>query len=177
MQQRIMIVDDEENVLAALQRVCRDQKNWDIEIYNNPDDALKRAQTTNFDLFLSDYRMPQMNGVQFLAAIKNQQPDAMRLILSGQTDREGLLAAINEAEIYHFIDKPWFDNELLTVLQQALSYRDILLENRILANQVREQKHELSMRKFALEKYKEQHPDLFKIEWADDGSIILDEKI
>lgn len=175
MQQRLMIVDDEQNVLTALLRICRGQKQWDIETYTDPDDALKRAQTTNFDLFLSDYRMPQMNGVEFLTAIKNLQPDAMRLILSGQTDREGLLGAINEAEIYHFIDKPWFDDDLIKVLQQALSYRDILLENRILADQVREQQHELTKRKLALEKYKAHHPDLFKIDWAEDGSIILDD--
>ncbi|VAW98104.1 hypothetical protein MNBD_GAMMA22-1174 [hydrothermal vent metagenome] len=175
MQQRLMMVDDEENVLTALQRVCRSQKQWQIETYTDPNEALKRAITTNFDLILSDYRMPQMTGVQFLSKIKNQQPDAMRLIISGQTDREGLLGAINEAEIYHFIDKPWFDEDLLSILQQALSYRDILLENRLLANQVREQQHELSMRKLALEKYKNQHPDLFKIKWADDGSIIFDE--
>ncbi len=173
--QRLMMVDDEENVLAALQRVCRMQKQWEIEIYSDPEAALSRAQTANFDLFLSDYRMPQMNGVQFLSEVKKLQPDAMRLILSGQTDREGLMAAINEAQIYRFIDKPWQEHDLLTTLQQALSLRDVLLENRILANQVREQQKELDQRKLALEKYKDRHPDLFAIEWAADGSIILAE--
>jgi response regulator RpfG family c-di-GMP phosphodiesterase len=171
-----MIVDDEKNVLSALQRVCRGQKQWDIEIYHDPQTALKRAQTTCFDLFLADYRMPQMNGVQFLSAIKQRQPDAMRLILSGQTDREGLLSAINEAQIYHYIDKPWQDHELLAVLHQALDYHDVLLENRMLANQVRDQQKELGQRKLALEKYRIQHPDLFKVEWTADGSIILDEE-
>lgn len=173
--QRLMMVDDEENVLSALQRVCRGQKQWEIEIYNDPEAALSRAQTANFDLFLSDYRMPQMNGVQFLSEVKELQPDAMRLILSGQTDHEGLMAAINEAQIYRFIDKPWQEHDLLTTLQQALSLRDVLLENRILANQVREQQKELEQRKLALDKYKNRHPDLFAIEWAEDGSVILDD--
>ena len=110
--QRLMMVDDEENVLSALQRVCRGQKQWEIEIYNDPEVALSRAQTANFDLFLSDYRMPQMNGVQFLSKVKELQPDAMRLIISGQTDREGLMGAINEAQIYRFIDKPWQEHDL-----------------------------------------------------------------
>ncbi len=175
--QRLMIVDDEENVLSALQRVCRGQKQWEIEIYNDPEVALSRAQTANFDLFLSDYRMPQMNGVQFLSKVKELQPDAMRLIISGQTDREGLMGAINEAQIYRYIDKPWQEHDLLTTLQQALSLRDVLLENRILANQVREQQKELDQRKLALEKYKDKHPDLFTVEWASDGSIVLAEDI
>lgn len=172
---QLMIVDDEKNVLSALQRVCREQKQWEIEIYSDPQLALKRAQTANFDLFLSDYRMPQMNGVQFLCEVKELQPDAMRLILSGQTDREGLLNAINEAAIYRFIDKPWQEQDLLAILHQALDYHDVFLENRILANQVREQQKELDQRKLALEKYKIQHPDLFKIAWAEDGSIVLDD--
>ncbi len=172
---QLMIVDDDTNVLSALQRVCRGQKQWEIEIYSDPQVALKRAQIANFDLFLSDYRMPQMNGVQFLCEVKELQPDAMRLVLSGQTDREGLLNAINEAEIYRFIDKPWQDHDLLAILHQALDYHDIFLENRILANQVREQQKELDQRKLALEKYKVQHPDLFKIAWAEDGSIVLDD--
>ena len=175
MMHRLMIVDDEENMLKALQRVCRNQKQWEIETFNDPQQALKRARTTSFDLFLSDYRMPQMNGAQFLSETKQMQPEAMRLILSGQTDRAGLLSAINEAEIFRFIDKPWQDDELLVILHQALGYRDILLENRILANQVREQQKELDQRKLALEKYKDKHPDLFKVEWAGDGSIMLDE--
>ncbi len=175
MMHRLMIVDDEKNILNALQRVCHMQKQWEIEIYSDPRQALKRAQTSNFDLFLSDYRMPQMNGAQLLTKIKQLQPDAMRLILSGQTDRAGLLTAINDAEIYRFVEKPWADDELLSLLHQALNYHDILLENRMLANQVREQQAELDQRKLALEKYREQHPDLFKIEWAADGSIVLDE--
>lgn len=175
MKHRLMIVDDEENVLNALQRVCRNQKQWEIETFNDPQQALKRAQTSSFDLFLSDYRMPQMNGVQFLTEAMQLQPDAMRLILSGHTDRSGLLSAINEAEIYRFIDKPWQDDELLVILHQALGYRDVLLENRILANRIREQQKELDQRKLALEMYKAQHPDLFKVDRAEDGSIMLDE--
>lgn len=173
--QRLMVIDDEENILNALQRVFREQQDWEVELYNDPLQALQRARTTSFDLVLSDYRMPQMNGVEFLCEVKELQPDAMRLILSGQTDREGLLGAINDAQIYRFIDKPWQDYDLMVTLQQALSFREMLLENRILANQVREQQQELDQRKRALENYKDSHPDLFKVEWAADGSIVLDE--
>lgn len=173
--QRIMIVDDEKNILASLQRLFREQNEWEVELYDDPLLALKRARTASFDLVLSDYRMPQMTGVEFLCEVKKLQPDSMRLILSGQTDREGLLRAINEAQIFRFIDKPWQDYDLLAALQQALDFQAVLHENRILANQVREQQQELDHRKLALEKYKTSHPDLFKVEWAADGSIVLGE--
>ncbi len=147
---RIMIVDDEENILRALKRALDHQFDWSIETYNQPAEALKRAQTTAFDLFLSDYRMPEMDGVQLLTKIKQLQPEAMRLILSGHTDITALTSAINQAEIYRFISKPWEDYDLITTLLQALIHRDILTENRRLADQVREQQRELDKRKQAL---------------------------
>jgi len=172
---RLMIVDDEKNVLTALQRLCRAHTSWEIETYSQPEAALKRAQSANFDLFLTDYRMPKMNGAKFLSEIKLLQPKAMRIILSGQTDRKGLLKAINDAEIYRFIEKPWLDDYLLAAIRQALDFHDILLENSILADQVREQQTELTQRKLALEKYKLAHPDLLFVDWDDDGSVILNE--
>ncbi|MCW9023825.1 MAG: response regulator [Gammaproteobacteria bacterium] len=172
---QIMLVDDEENILKALERIFRGQTDWEIESYSNVKDALKRAQVTNFDLFLSDYRMPEMNGVEFLSEVKNLQPNSMRLILSGHTDLEALLGAINNAEIYRFVTKPWQDYELISTIKQALAFRDVLVENRHLADQVRAQQKELDKRKQILEQYKNQHPELFSVDWATDGSIILSE--
>lgn len=170
----IMLVDDEENILKALKRVLGRQDNLAIETYMRPSEALKRARTTSFDLFLSDYRMPEMDGVEFLTEIKDLQPESMRMILSGHTDLTALMGAINQAEIYRFIPKPWQDYELIATIMQALQYRDILLENRLLADQVREQQQELNKRKNVLDRYKEQHPELFVVEWSADGSILLD---
>ena len=133
---RIMLVDDEENILNSLNRALRKQRDWEIETYDKPTEALKRARTTSFDLFLSDFRMPDMNGVQFLTEIRELQPESMRLILSGYTDLEALVGAINQAEIYRFITKPWQDLEVIATIGQALQFRDILVENRRLADQV-----------------------------------------
>jgi len=172
---RIMIVDDEENILKSLRRLLRGQKDWEIEDHSDPREALRSARVSNFDLFLSDYRMPELNGVEFLTEVKNLQPDAMRLILSGHTDLEALLAAINQAEIYRFVTKPWEDYDILMILQQALAYHDVLVENRYLANQVREQQVELDKRKSTLDRLMAAHPGLFEVNWGADGSIILDE--
>ena len=170
-----MLVDDEENIIKALQRVLRREKDWEVESYSSVHDAVKRAKTANFDLILSDYRMPEMDGVEFLTAVKEFQPSAMRIILSGFTDLEALMGAINQAEIYRFICKPWQDNDLLISIKQALKHHDILLENKILADQVRHQEKELKRRESALNKIQDKHPELMKVNWSADGSIILDD--
>lgn len=173
---KIMIVDDEPNILNSLKRIFNKEKDIEIETYDKPKDALKRAQTSLFDLFISDYRMPEIDGVEFLTETKKLQPESMRIILSGYTDLDALLGAINQAHIYRFISKPWDDYGLITTVKQALEYRNILVENRRLADTVREQLEELNKRKTTLEKLQEEHPTLVEINWADDGSIIVDDE-
>ena len=171
---RIMIVDDELNILNSLNRVLKRKKEWEIETYENVADALKRVQTMTFELVISDYKMPGMDGVEFLNEVKTFQPDAMRVILSGFTEMEALLDAINRAEIFRYICKPWDDHDLIGTITQALEYREVLVENRRLADQVRQQQEELRNRKSELERLAEEHPALVELNWAADGSIIVD---
>jgi DNA-binding NtrC family response regulator len=130
---RILLVDDEQNVLNALKRELADV--YEIETFSNPAEALRRCSEVNFDLVISDYQMPGMNGIEFLKQFGKLQPDASRLILSGQADSGVLANAINETHIYRFIDKPWDRAELAGTLAQALNYRKALLENRQLTQQ------------------------------------------
>ena len=170
-----MLVDDEENILNALRRCLNKYDNWEIEIYNSGADALRRAQVSTFDLFISDFRMPEMNGVEFLSQAKQLQPNAVRVILSGYTDLEALMGAINEAEIFRFINKPWNDNELILTIEQALKYKDMMTENLYLANQVREQREQLSKTDTLLAKLEQDSPGITQVNWSDDGSIIINE--
>lgn len=172
---RIMLVDDEKNVLNALSRLMRRKEDWELEAYTDPLAALRRSRTTTFDLFFSDYRMPEMDGVAFLQGTKALQPEAMRIVLSGYADLEGVMGAINAAEIYRFLVKPWQDFDVLITIEHALKARDYLTENRRLADQVREQQRELQLHKTALEQLEQKHPGLTKVNWGSDGSIILDE--
>lgn len=171
----IMIVDDEENILKALKRIINHNKDWNVEIYTNAEEALSRIMDKKFDLYLSDYKMPNIDGISFLTAVKNIQPDSIRIILSGYTDLDALMGAINQAEIYRFITKPWNDAYLIKALEQALEYRNMLVENQRLADQVRNQKLLLDKQKQILEGYKSKHPDIFNVEWDFDGSIIINE--
>ncbi len=176
MMYQIMLVDDEENILKALKRVLSKEYEIVIETFIKPEEALIHARTKKFDLFLSDFRMPVMDGVKFLTEVKILQPESMRLILSGYTDLDALMGAINDAEIYRFITKPWQDYELVSTIKQALEFKDIQVENQRLADQVRDQQNELDKRKQVLDSYIEKHPELFKVNWTDDGSIVLDDE-
>ena len=173
---RILLLDDEKNVISALSRLLRKNRDWEVAAFTDPQEALHNAKSTRFDLFFSDYRMPIMDGVKFLQETKKLQPDAIRIILSGFAELEGLMGAINQAEIYRFLVKPWDDLDVTMTIEQALQARDYLAENRCLADQVRVQKGELDRHKHALEQLEQQHPGLTKVNWAEDGSIILDDR-
>jgi DNA-binding NtrC family response regulator len=170
-----MIVDDEENILNSLNRILKREHDFEIVAHTNPHAALADANRTQFSLFLSDYRMPSMDGVEFLVNTKQTNPHAMRLIISGAADFTALMDAINQAEIYRFISKPIQVQELLQTLRQALYTYDLMEENRQLSALVKQQQSELENREHALKQFAEQHPTLANVQWEDDGSIIIDE--
>ncbi len=133
---RVMLVDDEENVLRALVRVLRREK-LEVETYTSAPEALRRLEVIPFDVIVADYRMPEMNGVEFLTQAKRLQPQTMRLILSGMADRDALEKAINQAEIYRFVSKPWDDDELRNLISATLEERHRRTEDQLLAEQAR----------------------------------------
>lgn len=135
---RILLVDDEQNVLNALRREL--QGDFEIEMFNDPRLALQRCRETTFDLVLADYKMPEMNGVEFLRQFGELQPDAARLMLSGQADFSALTNTINQVHIFRFLAKPWDQAELAATLAEALHHREQMLENRRLAQTVRMQR-------------------------------------
>lgn len=171
---RIMIVDDEENVLKALQRSLRSET-CEIETYTDGASALKRAMVANCEMIISDYRMPGMNGVELLKEIKELQPDAVRIILSGYADIDVILAAINDAEIYRFILKPWHTEELKVTVERALAHRAVIVENRHLAERVRSQTALLNRQQEELARLEAQNPGITQVKWGADGSIVLDD--
>ena len=172
---RILIVDDEENVVNSLKRSLRKIDNWEVTTFTSGTEALQYANSISFDLIISDFRMPEMNGVEFLSQVKKIQPNTARIILSGYTDLEALIGAINEAEIFRFISKPWNDYELILTIEQSLKYKDILTENELLASQVREQNDKLNLAEQLLTKLEKESPGITKVNWSDDGSITIDD--
>jgi len=179
---RILIVDDEESILKSLQRVLRlapctyGNKTFALEVqaFSSPQAALDAAHREDFDLFMSDYRMPGMDGVEFLKAAKAVQPDAARLILSGYADLNALMRAVNEVGIDRFIGKPWNDYELMSAIGQALAHRELLLENRQLANLVRLEMGDTTAEQLEAERLEKIEPGITEVNWGPDGSVVLD---
>lgn len=134
---RIMVVDDEPNIVSAVQRELNtppfDDYDYTAEGFTDPLQALERAREVSFEAVISDYRMPVMDGVEFLGRLAQIQPDCMRIVLSGQTDLDALMRLVNEGRIYGFIGKPWQAHQLKMMLAQALDYEGIVAENRRLA--------------------------------------------
>jgi DNA-binding NtrC family response regulator len=136
---RVLIVDDEQSVLNALRREL--YGTYQIETFDKPEEALEHCLHAQFDLVIADYQMPGMNGIEFLKRFGKLQPDAVRLVLSGQAGFGAMVDSINEAHIYRFIDKPWDSAELAATLVQGLAHRAMLLENRRLAELCRKERH------------------------------------
>lgn len=166
---RIMIVDDEQGILSALRRLlvrtpCRYGSltyALEVETFESPVAALDRACAAHFDLVLSDYHMPQMNGVEFLRQIKEIQPDAARMILSGCNDINVINQSIHGAGIYGMLPKPWNDYFLMSMIAQALNHRDLLLENRALAGRVASACEQAASTNL-----------VEPVEWSPDGSMV-----
>ena len=121
--------------------------------------------------------MPGMNGVQFLKAFREIQPDASRLILSGYADLNGLIGAINEAGICRFISKPWNDYELTATLGQVLALRELTLENQRLADQARLTTGAISAEEIERKRLEAMEPGITHVTWGPDGSVLLDETL
>ena len=119
---KIMALDDDKFILASLQRSLRKEKNWQVETFFDVKDALANAQHQRYDLFLSDYQMPGIDGIKFLTLIKELQPISIRIILSGQDGIELVQQAIKEADIYTFVNKPVQQLELINVISEALQH-------------------------------------------------------
>ncbi|MBU6953286.1 response regulator [Hahella sp. HN01] len=168
----LAIIDDEENVLRAMQRILR-KKPWKVLTFNDPYEAFDALKKEPVDLVISDYRMPEINGVELLNALKEIRPDALRILLSGQADIDGVTSAINDAEIYRFISKPWSDEDLLMTLENALEHNALVRENRRLLDLVRKQEGALKKQLEELQRLEAATPGITQVSWNEDGSIDL----
>ena len=178
---RVLLVDDDASVLKALRRLLTltpctagDHRfRLQIDAFDSPAAALAMAHQRPYDLVLSDYRMPGMSGTDFLIAFRDIQPNAVRLILSGYADLNGLIKAINDAGIQRFIAKPWNDYELVSAVAQALALRDLALENERLADQVRVSQGALSPQEAEMKRLEREEPGIAHVVWDSDGSVVL----
>ena len=115
----ILFVDDEKNILSSLKRLFRPLID-NIIIAESGAEALQLLNSTAVDIVVSDMRMPEMDGAQFLEQVAQKWPDTIRILLTGYADISSTIDAINKGSIYRYISKPWEDNDIRLTVQHAL---------------------------------------------------------
>ncbi len=140
---RILFVDDEQSVLNIMERIFLYD---DYEVITAPSGSEGLAvfeKVSPIHIVISDYRMPEMNGVEFLEKVYNGWPDTVRIILSGYADLEAVISAINRGHIYKFISKPWNNNDLKVTVSNALERYFLRKKNKKLTESLLEKNEEL----------------------------------
>ncbi len=134
----VLFVDDEPNILKAVQRLLRHEP-IQVLCASRGQEALDLLDQQTVHVVVSDQRMPEMSGVDLLAAVRERHGDAVRMMMTGYTDMHIAVDAINRGEIYRLITKPWNDDELKATLRSAFDHFDLKQEIRRLNRVTREQ--------------------------------------
>ncbi len=142
-QRTLLLVDDEENIVAALRRLLR-VEGWLVLSATSAEQALQLMARHEVDVILSDQRMPGMTGVELLRRAKELYPHTIRLVLSGYTELQSITDAINEGAIYKFLAKPWDDEQLRGHLREAFALKEMADQNRRLDREVQAANRELA---------------------------------
>lgn len=125
----ILIVDDEEMVLTSIRAFLSLETEYEVMPFSDPEEAAAYLEKNPSDVIVSDYLMPKMNGIQFLAKAKQLQPETPRVLLTGHADKQSAIRAINEVNLFQYLEKPWDNAQLLLVINGAIDrarlYRDL----------------------------------------------------
>jgi DNA-binding NtrC family response regulator len=177
---RLLLLDDERSILNALARVInriapeRLGVPCEIRAFTEPAEALASLQDEPYDLIITDFRMPTMTGLDFLREAIRHQPHIARIIISGQADLPTVVAAINDAQVFRFVGKPWDDGELQLAVIQALHVYALGRENQRLADLVRVQQGTISRQEAVLRELEAECPGITRVERDETGAIYLD---
>lgn len=127
----ILVVDDEVRSLETLQRILEDE--FDVRMAATVAEAERILEREWVQIILCDQRMPETTGVEFLKQVREKWPEVIRMIISGYTDSEDIISALNEAGIYQYITKPWHPDNLLITLKNAAQLFELQRQNEALA--------------------------------------------
>jgi response regulator RpfG family c-di-GMP phosphodiesterase len=125
----VLLVDDEVMVATALRSFLQLETPYRVLTFTSPHEALDCLQSEPVDVAVADFMMPEMDGIQFLSAVRKHRPATTRILLTGYADKENAIRAINEAGLYYYLEKPW-DNEHLRLVvrngvERASLFRDL----------------------------------------------------
>lgn len=148
---KILFVDDEPNILKTLSRLMS-LEDFECTFAQSGKEGLEIIKNDPHDVVVSDMRMPEMNGDEFLTQVKAIHPNSIRFILSGYADFNSMMNALNHGGVQQFISKPWDDDVLIQKLKEAIEFVKIRKERDILMNLTRQQAEELREANQSLER-------------------------
>nr|WP_298142762.1 response regulator [uncultured Pseudomonas sp.] len=114
----VLLVDDERYILMSLSSLFR--STYRVLSTTDPNEALEIVRRENVDVIVSDQRMPQMLGAELLSRVRKVSPGTMRILLTGYSDLASVVSSINEGEVFRFINKPWVNDEMRTLVASAV---------------------------------------------------------
>ena len=137
----LLVVDDEPDLVQSVQDLLR----FDFKVLGatRAADGLRIMEREPVHIVMTDQRMPEMSGVEFLKVLRESYPDTTRLLFTGYADIKAVTDAINQGNVYRYISKPWEPHELREVLRQAVEYHDLLSERKRLLAEVQETNRQL----------------------------------
>ncbi len=147
---KLLLVDDEPNILTSLNRLLR-AEGYVIRTAESGAQALELMAEEPADVIISDMRMPAMNGAEFLKRARDGWPDSVRLLLTGFSDAESTVSAVNEGGIHAYLNKPWDDTQLLQAVRGAVDRKNLVDERNALLELTAKQNTELTFLNDGLE--------------------------
>jgi signal transduction histidine kinase len=137
----LLVVDDEPDLVQSVKDLLRFE--YRVLGATRASEGRRIMSAENVQIVMSDQRMPEMSGVEFLAGLKDTHPDTVRLLFTAYADLTAVIDAINQGSVYRYISKPWVPDELRTVLKQALEYHVLQVERKRLLDEVRQKNAQL----------------------------------
>ena len=145
----LLVVDDEPDVVDSVHDLLR--REFNVLKAKSADEGIEQMRQNEVHIIMTDQRMPKITGVELLTKIRQRYPHAVRMLFTGYTDLESIVAAINQGHVYGFLKKPWRPEELEAVVREAAAEYDRLVEQAEQVHRLRDEMQHLRDRVAALE--------------------------
>ena len=122
---RLLLVDDEKFVIDSLKNFLRLETDYRVTTCESPVEALEILKEERIDMVISDFMMPEMDGLKFLSGVKEMYPDCIRILLTGYADKQNAIKAINDVGLYQYVEKPWDNDQLLMIIENGLAQQNL----------------------------------------------------
>ena len=165
---KVLLVDDETAVLHAVRRIFSHSQVVELLTVEDPFAAMEMVVEGGIALVISDQQMPGMTGLEFLSWVNANHPEIVKIIMTGDTDIQTAVQAINDIGVYKFIRKPWNNDDLYWTVVRALEMARMQRKNRQL-------QAELNEKDQSLQRYERLYPGITSVDRDADGAIVIDE--